>query len=104
MNVEYVANDGEIAMIIRREDHITYANIPFPYLEKLKPIFSAQGFEYEILFGFDIPADQPQCVYIEGMKAFSGVCCVKSYMNPDDIHRLMLSVWNPKKYGSVDGI
>lgn len=91
-------------MQIRREQEVTYSNIPNPYLDVLGPIFTAQGFEYECLYGDEIPDHVPPCVDLEGRLLFSGVCCVKSHMNADDIHRMMLSVWNPYKYGEVSAL
>ena len=84
--------------MIRREDHITYTMIGSPFLKEMEPLFKKAGFEYELLFGEDIPAGLPH-EFILGGRGFTCVCCVKSHMNSDDVMELMHKVWSPRIYG-----
>ena len=87
--------------MIRKEDHITYTIIGAPLLEEMEAVFQAEGFDYEILYGDDIPADIPRQLVLEGHILKWGVCCVKSYMNSDDVYQIFLKVWRPRKYGTI---
>ncbi|MBO4391516.1 MAG: hypothetical protein J5825_11740 [Lachnospiraceae bacterium] len=85
--------------MIRREDHITYTIIGAPLLEEMEAHFKEAGFDYEILFRDDIPAGVPKELVLEGHVLKWGVCCVKSYMNSEDVYNLFLKVWSPTRYG-----
>ena len=86
-------------MTIRREKDITYTMVGGPLLEELEPFFRQAGFEYELLFGDDIPAELPREMDMNGHIMRYSQCCVKSYMNSEDVHQLMLQVWLPSVFG-----
>ncbi len=88
-------------MTIRREENITYSLVGSPFLEELEPLFKKAGFEYELLFGDDIPEGLPHEFILDG-RSYTCVCCVKSHMNPDDVSELMHRVWFPREYGEAD--
>lgn len=88
-------------VMIRREDHITYTIIGAPLLDEMEPLFQKAGFDYEILYGDDIPDDIPRHLVLEGHIMRWGICCVKSYMNSEDVYDLLLKVWRPRRYGEA---
>ena len=71
------------------------------FVGQMKPVFDRAGFRYEILYGNDIPDFLEKAVDLDGHIQRVGVCCVKSDMNPDDVHRIMLQMWMPSKYGEA---
>ena len=87
--------------MIRRENKTTYSLVASPFLSELEPIFQREGFEYELLWGDDIPEGISREVDLDGHKINKAVCCVKSHMNPEDVHELMLRLWHPHIYGDV---
>lgn len=89
-------------MQIRRENDITYTMVGSPFLDRLEPLFQKAGFEYTLLFGDDIPAELPREFYLGKIRMTCAVCCVKSYMNSEDVHQLMLQLWSPSRYGEVE--
>ena len=72
---------------IRRENHITYTNIPSELEERMCKILDREGVEYTILGQFEIPADQPQYCVVDGEREFDVVCIV-SYLNKDELFEI----------------
>ena len=90
-----------MAITIRREDNTTYTMVCSAFLRELEPVFEKCGFQYEVLFGDAIPDDVRREVELGGHIQRVGVCCIKSHMNSEDVHQLMLRVWMPSRYGAV---
>ena len=86
-------------MRLRNENHTTYAMVPGPLADRICDHLKSTGYDCDILVGNDIPDYLERSVDMDGHKQNVAVCCIRSMVNANDVHDLMLRTWLPSKYG-----